>query len=205
MTDTLNVKITAAGRRAMFNPTQTGFQATLSHLAFGDGPHEPTGNEEALVNERHRTPIINGQWSGDDTIHVDYLLDVDVVFNVFEIGLYLDDGTLWGIWASPDAPRFQASDALKVASGFDIFVKNITPENISINVLDPDFSLFFGTEFANTGIAITDLYRRVLDLTLRLNEADKRIIALVDRGQRLNEIENIAIDNHRRLSELEAN
>ena len=103
--------ITTAGLSAVFNATNDGLAARLTHVAFGDTGWQPDNTATALQNERTRVPISNGSRISPTQIHVTAIENGSVEYWVREIAFILDDGTVLAVWSNPtEALAFKAAD-----------------------------------------------------------------------------------------------
>ena len=100
----MDMIVTAAGRQALINAAQTGTApVTISHIGVGTGKYTATEGQTALIAETKRLPIIEGGSAGDSYIHVAYQDASDDAYSVNEIGLFLDDGTLFAVTSQSTA------------------------------------------------------------------------------------------------------
>ena len=94
----MDMIVTTAGRQALINAAQTGTATvTISHIGVGTGKYTATEGQTALIAETKRLPIIEGGSAGDSYIHVAYQDASEDAYSVNEIGLFLDDGTLFAV------------------------------------------------------------------------------------------------------------
>ncbi|MDE2577964.1 MAG: hypothetical protein KGL46_04085 [Hyphomicrobiales bacterium] len=99
----LSFKTTQAGLAAIQQPP-TGIVAPFAFLAVGSGPgYEPTGAEVALKAEFMRVPLGSGQKLTPTQMSFAATLDGANVGWIAEIGLFLQDGTLWALWSQDPA------------------------------------------------------------------------------------------------------
>jgi len=116
-TPALKFKITQAGLAAILKSANNGFAASFSQLAVGSGQtgtpngtgYTPQGTEAALKNEFMRVPLGAGQKVNDLELLFGARLDGNATGWINEIGLFLDDGTLWALW-SEDPTVIQRND-----------------------------------------------------------------------------------------------
>ena len=110
----LAMTLTRAGLRAAFNAHNNGLEAKISHLALGDADnaiqdpnaagYAPDDNQTQLHNERMRVAIGGGERVADYQIHVSALFEQGPEFPIWEAGVFLEDGTLLGIWSDLETP-----------------------------------------------------------------------------------------------------
>ncbi|MFT4098993.1 MAG: phage tail protein [Rhodoblastus sp.] len=116
-TPAIKFKITDAGRAAIVTPP-TGIVAAFAYLAVGMGlpgnagkglGYQPTGHETALKAEFMRVPLGAGSKPASDQIQFAATIDGDMTGWINEIGLFLQDGTLFALW-SEDPTVIQSVD-----------------------------------------------------------------------------------------------
>ena len=172
--------LTRKGMRAVFNAEKDGLQATISHIAYGDGAYTPAGTEDALQNEIVRIPIAGGEWVDDYMIHITALLDTGPDFWVREAGIMLDDGTLLAVWSDPDTPMLYRTAGADFITAFDLALEVLPKEAITFQAGDVDLSLFLAPEFATLATAIITSMRMIADLQIRIANAEREIARLSD-------------------------
>lgn len=100
----MDMIVTTAGRQALINAAQTGTApVTISHIGVGTGKYTATEGQTGLIAETKRLPIIEGGSAGDSYIHVAYQDASEDAYSVNEIGLFLDDGTLFAVTSQATA------------------------------------------------------------------------------------------------------
>ncbi len=211
MRQALKFKITNAGRAAILSPP-TGLRAAFTHIAIGHGDpakapnaagYQPTGAETALKTEFMRAPLGAGVKPAADQISFAGLIDGNDTGWINEIGLFLQDGTLWALW-SEDPTVVQYVDeggnpvygatlgykALGVPYTLSalIVVREIPLDLIDIVVNGPPINLTvnnYDVEFFNLLAVVLDQARALRALeAARLHDA-RRIADLAARVDRL--------------------
>ena len=133
-------KITNAGLQAVFNASNTGVEAAVTHIVFGDGGgngYAPSGNETALVRPRTRVPIGGGERVGRFEIEVQALLDRGPSFWIREIGFLLDDGTMLAVWSDVAVPLAYKTAGVPLAVAYNLALQDIPPESITVVATGP--------------------------------------------------------------------
>jgi len=105
----INLTVTDAGIKAAFSAENNGFKISIKEIGFGNAQYEVTGAETALQGEFVRVPVTSATQQ-NKTLILGLTYASPETKNVSEIGAYLDDGTLFAVFAWPDSPRFQLSD-----------------------------------------------------------------------------------------------
>lgn len=134
MPDHLSIVITKAGKEAAFNASNTGFELEISHIAFGDIGWTPVSDDEAteLQNEILRVPIISGEKLGSSQIHLNAKLDGDAEFVIREVGIFLSDGTLFGIYSNKSQDLVHKTSGVELILTFDLILSTLPPDSVSI-------------------------------------------------------------------------
>lgn len=183
----LKMMLTRAGMRAVFRADNEGLQARITHMAFGDKSYTPTGAETRLQRERVRVPVAGGSWVGDFMIHITALLDAGMpVFRIWEVGVFLEDGTLLAVWSDTDAPLAERSQYAPIAFAFDLELIQLPKDAITVKPGDLDLNLFFGEEFSKlaAGIAGNSLrYVLLKDRVVELEKLPARLETLIKRHE----------------------
>ena len=154
--------ITTAGVGAVFNAYNDGLQATLSHIALGDGAYVPDSGATALQNELLRTAIASGKRVDNNRIHVAGLAEGPEEFWVREVGFYLDDGTLFALWSSPDTPLAYKVANLHLLIGFDLIITTLPATAITVSG-DMNLALEMSGELTQLATANINNMRRIIE------------------------------------------
>lgn len=161
--------LTNAGRQALVNSEQNGTaNVVIKTIGVGTGKYTPTATQTALVGETKRLNITEGMSTTAHTIHVAYIDQSSDSYTVNEIGLFLEDGTLFAVTSQTAAivtKNATAAVQLVIDVAFnDVDVSNVTfgdvtfsnPEattdNAGVVVLATETDVTTGT---NTQKAIT--------------------------------------------------
>lgn len=123
--------ITDDGLAAVFNASNSGLSADITHMALGDHGRTPDSQEKGLVNERMRIAIAEGERIDPHQIHVVGLAEGDVDFWVKEIGFVLSDGTFLAIWSDTKPLAFKSS-AVPLLLAFDLVLAALPAESVNV-------------------------------------------------------------------------
>jgi len=165
MSDNLSIKITKAGKEAAFNVSNTGLELEISHVAFGDIGWTPVNEDEAtaLKNEILRVPIAMGEKIGTSQIRLTSIADGNDNFTIREVGFFLSDGTLFGVYSSEIQALAYKTAGTELVLAFDLILTILPPDSVSVvieegNNTNPSFlnELILVT-LGNIKIAITQL------------------------------------------------
>ena len=111
----MKMVITKAGRAALVNASQSGTAAVVvSEIGVGSGKYTATESQTALVSEIKRMPVIEGGQTGDNAIHVAMQDAGSDAYAVYELGVFLSDGTLLAVYSQTEviANKSMASELL---------------------------------------------------------------------------------------------
>ena len=146
MADNLSIKITKAGKEAAFNVSNTGLELEISHVAFGDTGWTPVNEDEAttLQNEILRVPILSGEKFGTSQIHLTAKADSPDNFTIREVGFFLSDGTLFGVYSSETQALAYKTAGTELVLVFDLILSTLPPDSVLVaieggNNINPSF------------------------------------------------------------------
>jgi hypothetical protein len=123
--------ITNAGRQAVVNSAQSGTnKVTIAKVGVGGGKYTPEATQTALKNEIKRLDIVSGGTSGSDSIHVAFVDATGESYSVSEIGLYLDDGTLFAV-GSQNAVILTKEASTVARIVIDLKIENLDVSEVS--------------------------------------------------------------------------
>lgn len=143
----MKMVVTKVGRQAIVNAGQTGTNAvTISHIGVGAGKYTPSESQTALTEEIKRLPIIEGGGTGDGAIHV-AMQDADAqAYTVYEVGIFLADGTLFAV-CSQTEPVVQKTKATELLLALDVTFADVDVKSIQFGAVS------FGNAAATTANA----------------------------------------------------
>ncbi|MBK9083236.1 MAG: phage tail protein [Rhizobiales bacterium] len=189
----LNPVLTRAGMRAIFSKSDDGLAARITHVAFGDRRYEPIGAETALRRERARLPVLGGKYLSDYVIELVALLDADTAFEVAEMGVFLEDGTLLAVWSDADTPLAYFQPGVPIAVSYVLGVSALPPGSVTVSG-DLDLTLFFGPEFARLSRAAIAAQDRLTTLADRLGAVEAALAELAAQRGRIERLETLAAE-----------
>ncbi|SDQ70620.1 phage tail protein [Pseudovibrio sp. Tun.PSC04-5.I4] len=168
----INPTLTRAGMRAIFNASDAGLHAKITHLAFGSSRYTPTGTENGLKSEKARIEIVGSRYLDDFQMEITAKIDGPTGFTLAELGVMLEDGTLLAVWSDPDTPLAQYTPGVPIAFSFVLALSSLPQDVIEVTG-DVDLQLFFGEEFAQVGTALIGMQLRAKHLQERVAELEK--------------------------------
>ncbi len=100
----MKMVITRAGRAALVNAAQTGTNAVvIDTIGVGTGKYTATEDQTALVSQIKRIDILEGSSTADNAIHVAMRDTSTASYTIYEIGIFLADGTLFAVYSQTSA------------------------------------------------------------------------------------------------------
>ena len=134
MSDNLAIKITKVGKEAAFNVTNTGLELEISHIGFGDVGWSPIDGDQAisLKNEILRVPICSGRKLGDSQIHLTARADSADNFTIREVGFFLKDGSLFGVYSNKDQVLAYKTAGTELVLSFDLILTTLPADSVSV-------------------------------------------------------------------------
>ena len=193
------IQTTDVGRAAMVAAQDGGLKLVLSELAIGNAnnaPYVPDGTETELVNEIVRVGILSAGRNGSQfNVKGDLITPEDTNFNLFEIGVFTDDGVLFGVW-SHATYLTQMYDGHDVLLDLYFAITSMNPADITFLVLPSDAIKPDGTVAATADIPFGG--NKLLELGDGVDDADA-----VNKGQ-LDVVAALAANNSDRLDDVES-
>ncbi len=206
MRDAIKFRITAAGRAAIPQPPAS-LHAAFSHVAVGRGDaakpdnaagYQPTGAETALKREFMRAALGGGVKPAPDQISFAALVDGDATGWINEIGLYLQDGTLFGLWSEDvtvvqrvvdgeniyGAPLGYKALGVPYTLAALISVQDFSIDNLDIVVNGPPINITinrYETQISDLLALVTAIYRELRDLEAARRSDEARILSTIGR------------------------
>jgi len=134
MSTSLRPVITNEGITALIDAKNRGVKAKITHVAVGDGvagdgdgPYIATNDMTALKHEIQRTIVAGGELLGNlqNQLHLTATIQdrgdsVPEVYPIYEIGFFLETGTLFAIYASPNEKLAEKVAGTDFVLAFDL-------------------------------------------------------------------------------------
>ena len=138
MTTSLKPIITRAGLTAVRNAQNSEFKLCITEIALGNGNNDtgwtPDNTATSLKNQKNRIPILAGEAIGESQIHMTAVEDTNLEYWVYELGFYLEDGTLFAIWSDPDQPLAYKSPGIDLLLAFDLLLTALGENADSVTI-----------------------------------------------------------------------
>ncbi|MBF8705094.1 MULTISPECIES: phage tail protein [Pseudomonas putida group] len=203
MSTALQPVITKAGLAAIFNATNSGFSAEITHIVVGTGNYTPSNEQKTLRNQVAKYPIAGGEKLTSTLLHLSAVADGASAFWVREIGFLLSDGTLLAVWSHPtEALAYKpAGDQLLLA--YDLSLAALPANSVTINTTAAGLNLTLAEPLAAMASALMgEQLRNVLqqDQISELMEVQRIMLARLGHLQtRIEQAEQIHAADHEGL------
>ena len=136
MSDPLIFVITDAGRAALINAANTGTGAvTITQIGVSATALVANAGMTELAGEIKRLATFGGSGVADDTIHVTLRDESADAYSLRSFGLYLNDGTLFGLYGQAAVISEKTSASLVLLSA-DIKLADIAAASIEFGSTD---------------------------------------------------------------------
>lgn len=163
----LVARITAVGMSKVFTAVQAGLKVNFAQIALGHGinnvGYNPTGAEVALKTEFARMPIASAD-KVENTIVLQGALFAPHNEQgwVSEIGLILDDGTLFAVYSEANKQISYVGTQDTIIHALTMGLDELPSGSVSWTAGGPSVNILMGEAFANLAFAIGGLQQRVL-------------------------------------------
>lgn len=133
-----NIVLTNAGLAALVNAEQTGTNPIeITSVQFGAGKYTPVATQTGLQSPFKTLTTIAGGAVGDNVIHLEVSDTGPDTYTVYEYGLFLEDGTLFGVY-SQTTPIISKATGSSAMLAVDLVVQGATPSTVVFG--DTNFS-----------------------------------------------------------------
>ncbi|MGY3286278.1 hypothetical protein ACVW05_003904 [Pseudomonas fulva] len=132
MSTPLQPVITKAGLGAVWNQTNTGLSAQITHVVLGTAGYTPSNSQKSLRAQVAKYPIAGGERLSDTLIHMTALADGDAEFWVREIGFVLADGTLLAVWSHPTEILTYKPAGTDLLLAYDLSMSALPADSVTI-------------------------------------------------------------------------
>lgn len=124
--------VTDAGRAEVLNSDQNGWgPVEITEIALGSGSWTPTPAATSLQSEIKRLTAIAGGASSPTILHVNSADRSTDDYEAFEVGLYLDSGTLFAIASQPIAIVSKSASSSAYVSADIEMTGQVTPAMVT--------------------------------------------------------------------------
>ena len=122
-----NVVITSAGLAALVSAEHNGtLPVKITKFGLGTGNYTPSADQTALQNQFKEITALSGGDVGDNKIHVTMSDPSSDAYTANEVGVYLEDGTLFAVSSQPTGAILQKASGSEGLISFDLVVSGGT-------------------------------------------------------------------------------
>ena len=122
-----NVVITSAGLAALVNAENNGtLPVKITKFGLGTGNYTPSADQTALQSKFKEITALSGGGVGDNTIHVTMSDTSSDAYTVNEVGVYLEDGTLFAVSSQPTSAILQKAAGSQGLLSVDLVISGGT-------------------------------------------------------------------------------
>ena len=122
-----SVVVTSAGLAALLNAEQNGtLPVKITKFGLGTGNYTPTADKTALQSKFKEITALSGGAVGDNVIHVTMTDASDDAYTANEVGVYLEDGTLFALSSQPVGAILQKAAGSQALLSLDLVLQGGT-------------------------------------------------------------------------------
>lgn len=132
MSTPLQPVITKAGLAAVWNATNTGLSAQITHVVLGTAGYTPNNEQKSLRAQAAKYPISGGERLSNTLIHLTTLADGAAEFWVREIGFLLADGTLLAVWSHATEILTYKAAGTDLLLAYDLSLSALPADSVTI-------------------------------------------------------------------------
>ena len=122
-----NVVITSAGLAALVNAENNGtLPVKITKFGLGTGNYTPSADQTALQSKFKEITALSGGDVGDNTIHVTMSDTSSDAYTVNEVGVNLEDGTLFAVSSQPTGAILQKAAGSQGLLSVDLVISGGT-------------------------------------------------------------------------------
>ena len=156
---------TRAGLKELLSAKNGGFKGAISHMGFGDRGYIPTSSQTSLKNELERVAIVSFEELSDTQLRLSTKVSGPKHIEVYEIGVYLESGTLLGVFsANGELINFKSSNN-SIIQKLIIDLSPLPADSVNIVIGEENLNLMMTEELMATTTA-TVISNTVLTKTL---------------------------------------
>lgn len=151
---TLQPTLTDAGLQAAFDASVNGIKLEITHIAFGDSGYDIVTNDNGLStltslgNERDRAEVRGGGQVSSHQYQLSFAVQSSNEYFVREVGFFLEDGTLFGVWSNSQKPLMQKAQGVDLVMGLDIVLSALPANSLTITPSQSPLEIIFDNQFA---------------------------------------------------------
>ena len=122
-----SVVVTSAGLAALLNAEQNGIlPVKITKFGLGTGNYTPTADKTSLQSKFKEITALSGGAVGDNVIHVTMTDASSDAYTANEVGVYLEDGTLFALSSQPVGAILQKAAGSQALLSLDLVLQGGT-------------------------------------------------------------------------------
>ena len=122
-----SVVVTSAGLAALLNAEQNGtLPVKITKFGLGTGNYTPTADKTSLQSKFKEITALSGGAVGDNVIHVTMTDASSDAYTANEVGVYLEDGTLFALSSQPVGAILQKAAGSQALLSLDLVLQGGT-------------------------------------------------------------------------------
>lgn len=164
MSASLSPIITAAGWQAITRASDADIKIAIKEIALGSQGGAVTGDETALNHEQARVAIAETNTLTAQQVQLTALVTGLQEYWIYEIGIYLEDGTLFALWSDELTPLAYKAKNVDMVLTFDLMLSALPSEQITFVTSNTITTLGYAKEFAQLSTTCIDILRRQIEL-----------------------------------------
>lgn len=169
MNNALQPVITQAGWQAAILAENAELKIVIDSIALGDKSYTVTGDETELQHECARVAIAQSAAITAQQLQLTALVTGNDEYWVREIGIYLEEGTLFALWSDPANPLAYKAQNVDLVLTLDLVLTALPSDNITVITQGTAAPLSMAREFAMLATTCIDTLRRQIQMNSKLN------------------------------------
>lgn len=170
----LKLQFTEAGLAKLLSEKDKGLMGEITHMAFGDGDYNPNKTQSALSNEKERIEIADYQ--GDNkNLRMAGKFDGELEYAIREIGIFLSDGTLLGVYSQAGKTLGYRTPIVKVMQWFTINIEALPTDSVTVVVGTENLNLIVDEELAQMATVQINALNRQVQQEFRILDIEKML------------------------------
>ena len=182
MNQTLRPFITQQGIEAVLNSSSDGVAAKkIIQIGLGGSDNKDEkgyavvtndknyATQTALLHEQERVDIVDGRRAGPEQIDLSFIADSDKEYYVRELGFYLEDGTLFAVWSSPEHDLAWKAQNVPLIIGLELVLSALPADAVTVEPGSTPLQLTITREMTALSEAIIRLQTEQLEQRKALN------------------------------------
>lgn len=146
---TLKLQFTSKGLDACLSAKDQGLKAKITHMAFGADAYVPSKDQTGLSQQKEKVEIADYQDAVGD-VRMACVFDGALEYPIREIGLFLEDGTLLGVYSEPNKTLGYRTPAVKVVQWITLNITALPSDSVTIVVGTENLNLILDKEFISS-------------------------------------------------------